>query len=651
MGAVYRKTATKPLPEGAELFMRKGEQFARWNNAKGKARTAAVTTGRDGQLRIVLVARTFTAKYRDGSGLVREVSTGCRDETASRSILADLEGRAVRVKAKILTPAEDAMIDHLTTPLAIHLEDYERHLEALGTSIAYRKNTLRQLGRLASECEFAQLTDINGVAVERWLVVKAKQKMGARTRNSYRADAVGFGNWCVENGRLISNPFTKLPKADEAVDCRRNRRALTEPELVKLLDVARRRPLLDAMTIRRGRRRGKADAKLRPEFIEQLKRLGRERALIYKTLVLTGLRKGELASLTVGQLHLDGPHAFAELAAADEKNREGSAIPLRADLADDLRRWLADKADSIQEAAGCTPTVHFEPKVDQGGKRNVSESSESEGRLCLPMTGVPRLPSESLLFNVPDKLVKILDRDLVAAGIARPERVDGKWRINKRDERGRTIDVHALRHSFGTLLSKGGVAPRTAQAAMRHSSIDLTMNTYTDPKLLDVHGALDALPTLSLDVDQQSACRSVRATGTDNLTTSPFAPGFAPTIDNSSKSLSIAVKTADNSEPLLLDAQISASVDAVKKNNPLSTADNGLQAGWLTGLEPVTPRSTIWCSNQLSYSHRNGTKDYIARVIGQQLQRQGCGRTKHGEITIFGRSCSFIMEARPRHRE
>ena len=66
------------------------------------------------------------------------------------------------------------------------------------------------------------------------------------------------------------------------------------------------------------------------------------------------------------------------------------------------------------------------------------------------------------------------------------------------EERGRTVDIHALRHTFGTHLSKNGVAPRTAQAAMRHSSLDLTMNVYTDPTLLDVAGALASLPELSL---------------------------------------------------------------------------------------------------------------------------------------------------------
>jgi integrase len=48
------------------------------------------------------------------------------------------------------------------------------------------------------------------------------------------------------------------------------------------------------------------------------------------------------------------------------------------------------------------------------------------------------------------------------------------------------VDVHAMRHTFGTHLSRGGVEPRTAQAAMRHSKLDLTMNVYTDPRLLVV---------------------------------------------------------------------------------------------------------------------------------------------------------------------
>jgi hypothetical protein len=48
MGTVYRKTATKPLPEGADTFARKNERLARWKDAKGKTHTAPLTTGKDG---------------------------------------------------------------------------------------------------------------------------------------------------------------------------------------------------------------------------------------------------------------------------------------------------------------------------------------------------------------------------------------------------------------------------------------------------------------------------------------------------------------------------------------------------------------------------------------------------------------------------
>jgi len=99
---------------------------------------------------------------------------------------------------------------------------------------------------------------------------------------------------------------------------------------------------------------------------------------------------------------------------------------------------------------------------------------------------------------VPEGLIRIFDRDMVFAGLDRIEKRDGKEVVVKTDDRGRTIDVHALRHTFGTQGSKVGVPLRTAQAAMRHSDPSLTANVYTDPKLLDVAGAVASLPYLPL---------------------------------------------------------------------------------------------------------------------------------------------------------
>jgi integrase len=342
--------------------------------------------------------------------------------------------------------------------------------------------------------------------------------------------------------RLAANPFDAVPKANEKADPRRQRRAMDESELVRLLDVARQRPLLDALTARKGKRRGERYAKVRPVVRERLERLGRERALIYKTLVLTGLRKKELASLTVGQLHLDEPVPFAALYAADEKNREGNEITLRDDLAADLRDWLAFKLEGLQAEA--------------------REDGE-------PIPA--RLPADTPVFKVPAALVKILDRDLVLAGIARRVKVGGKWQIDKRDERGRTVDVHALRHTFGTLLSKGGVTPRTAQAAMRHSDIRLTMNVYTDPALLDVRGALDALPALPLDDLDRRQQSAALATGTDDRSASLSPRSVAPTADKQGQTLSQTGKLSSRGTPHAL----AASGSSDKRKEPLTTGVSG----------------------------------------------------------------------------
>ena len=109
------------MPAGAKIIIRKGQRLAQWQDAKGKTRTAPLTVAGD---RIAVEAGTYTAKYRDGSGIVRKITTGCQDKTAAESVLADLERRAEKVKGGILTPAEDTMIDYQETPLDDHVVAY-----------------------------------------------------------------------------------------------------------------------------------------------------------------------------------------------------------------------------------------------------------------------------------------------------------------------------------------------------------------------------------------------------------------------------------------------------------------------------------------------------------------------------------------------
>ena len=167
MGTVFKKTATKPLPQGAKLVIRKGQRLAEWLDAKEKRRTAPVTTGRAGTDRIVITTRTYTAKYRDGSGVVREVATGCRDESAARSILSKLERRAELVKGEIITAAEDTVTDHQSTPLADHIAAYLLKLEAEGVSTMHHDNVRRALHRLATDCQFKRLGNLARESLER----------------------------------------------------------------------------------------------------------------------------------------------------------------------------------------------------------------------------------------------------------------------------------------------------------------------------------------------------------------------------------------------------------------------------------------------------------------------------------------------------
>jgi hypothetical protein len=79
VGTVFKKTFTKAVPAGAETFVGKGKRFARWTDARGKSRTAAVTVPQKGphagQGRMILESPFYVAQYRDGAGHLQIVPT------------------------------------------------------------------------------------------------------------------------------------------------------------------------------------------------------------------------------------------------------------------------------------------------------------------------------------------------------------------------------------------------------------------------------------------------------------------------------------------------------------------------------------------------------------------------------------------------
>jgi integrase len=253
-------------------------------------------------------------------------------------------------------------------------------------SEGYRDRALLAVRRLMAEVPVKTIRDLRRETTDPWSARALAGKMKARARGYYREALLAFAGWCVGNGKLTTHDLDKLPKPDPKADPVRPRRALTEDEFARLLAVARTRSLDDRRTVQRGERKGKRVAKLRPDVAKRLDELGRERVLISRTFLLTGLRWNELRTLSVRNLDLTPGAEVIRLDRKDERSGAGSTLPFRSDLADELRQGIAEK----------------------------------------------KLKTADLLFAVPARLRLTQYRDLKAAGIPRT------------DDRGRVLDVHAM---------------------------------------------------------------------------------------------------------------------------------------------------------------------------------------------------------------
>src|SRR5262249_419420 len=139
--------------------------------------------------------------------------------------------------------------------------------------------------------------------------------LSAQTFNFFLGAVKQFCRWLVKGGRAAQSPVAHLEGLNVRTDRRHDRRALTADELRRLLAGAEGGPVVKGMT-------------------------GPERRLLYWLAVETGLRAGELASLTRDSFDFGCDPATVTVAAAYSKRRRDDTLPLRPALADAMRAFL-----------------------------------------------------------------------------------------------------------------------------------------------------------------------------------------------------------------------------------------------------------------------------------------------------------------------
>ena len=228
MGSVFRKTAVRPVPAGAEIVKGKdGERLAKWTPKGGRRPiTAPIVVRADGAEFVHVETGCYYAQYRDHDEKLRTVSTKCKDKDNAKRFLDNLVTQRERVDAGVISKEEAKRVETVkTVNIDAHIADY---VVTLTGSKRHQQNTKSYLESLRGALAWSALADLRRDGLELWLADQFSNKeRSARSCNAHRIAASGFCTWLVDAKRLATNPFSGLPKFDEEAGAVRPRRAFT----------------------------------------------------------------------------------------------------------------------------------------------------------------------------------------------------------------------------------------------------------------------------------------------------------------------------------------------------------------------------------------------------------------------------------------
>lgn len=360
----------------------------------------------------VVTSKNYHAEWQGADGKTHRKKVG-PDRREALEFLVRMEAREKRVRQG-LDPDPGASADR-ARPLAELVPLYLDVLAARDTDGGYRALVRDQLTRICRDCGWLVWSDITADSLLIFLGGRRDRDGNSpATLNGYLRTAKGFANWLAD--RLdAKSPLRRLKPFPEDVDRRRSRRVLADAELSALIAAAER-----------SKRRGRQVLS------------GRDRAMLYRVAAYTGLRAGELASLTPAAFDLAHTPPVVTVPAKHSKGRRVEPVPLPAHLAAKLRAWLKGR-----------------PKT------------------------APVWPGDWAKHR---RQVDWLATDLKNAGVA------------ARDAQGRRCTFHGLRRAFVTRLIRAGGLIHEVRRLARHKDVKTTLNYYTDADLGQLGGVADRLP-------------------------------------------------------------------------------------------------------------------------------------------------------------
>lgn len=309
--------------------------------------------------------------------------------------------------------------------------DAKRHRATAG----YLKSVEWELKRLFDFIRIRLLKELTPEAVEKYMASRLDEGKAARTVECVLSSLKACLNWAVKTRRIPYNPIACVERIHG--EARHVRRALSEEEIAQLLVAAFDGPKRRGIRSRYHNRPRKDGTykplEIGPEVQAQWTLEGQNNVLAYRIMLETGLRRSEARSLTWLDLDLQSGTFTTRPHWQGNKNGKEETLPLTPGLLEALRSWRTVRSG----------------------------------------------PENAPVVDISDRLLRCFNDDLIAA------------KIPKKDSAGRVIDLHALRHTFGTRLGRTpGADPKSVQTLMRHSDPRMTFGVY-------VHSDTDRLKSVA----------------------------------------------------------------------------------------------------------------------------------------------------------